>query len=226
MKCGIGETEVREHVRKSYQKKSGEAVSKSIVTEHCREIFKKSKEWLSSLKDGAPLNWPLKREKFGKWTISERKILEERLSLLPDFVLDRNPSGIYRGFLSRNLENPAISNNETKAIIIYDPFFSEIELLQQKIISHEVGHFIFRELTTEQISEFRKLSGWSVERNQVYKLVPPIQVIAEDSRDSIDEDFANNLEFYSLDEEGLKKFNPKMLNFFKNNFPKAHKEIR
>lgn len=220
MRCGVGETQVREHVRRSYRKKSGETVSKSVVTEHCREIFIKSKEWLTSLKDGPPVNWPFKKEKFSKWSASERKMLEERLSSLPDFVLNSYPSKIFRAQISTYPENPAASKPADRFIVIYDAFFIKNKEEQLRIISHEIGHFIFKDLAPDQIAEFHDNSGWKIEKKDGLKFVPPNKVIIEDSVDSIDEDFSNNLEIYISDEKRLKEFNHKILDYFKKYFPK------
>ena len=49
--CSLGETNVKEHSRKEYQKSDGTKVRKSFVTEHCRDIFPNSKDWIKKFKN-------------------------------------------------------------------------------------------------------------------------------------------------------------------------------
>ena len=201
------------------QHKRGEHdVSKHQRKEHCREKWKNADIFVKKFSDEPIQGWGKKGEIFKKWSRSEIQTVLEILPKLPawtkvqDYTFRRADKSIHQG-------NPATSELTKKTIILYDKFFSYKDKLGA--IGHEASHFVFKELSNLEISEFEKLSGWAFETQdrKVY-VVPPKNPLMPDSVIDSEEDFTNHAEMYISNSEELIKINPKVYRFFLKRFPK------
>jgi hypothetical protein len=77
---------------------------------------------------------------------------------------------------------------------------------KRSIVIHEMSHIAFPSIDPIHKLEFIHASGWTTDSD--FKPVAPQKLLMPDSKDSIDEDFANYLETFYKDEARLMTFNP------------------
>lgn len=111
------------------------------------------------------------------------------------------------------------SSDRIGDLVIYDSAFDETRNLAQ-ILAHEIAHRIFESLSDEDIESYRFPAGWI----NVSTLENPILVLTrksavkENSYNNIEEDFANNIEFYLFNRAKLQEISPGAYNWIKNHF--------
>ncbi|MDC0980250.1 hypothetical protein OAQ84_00795 [Bdellovibrionales bacterium] len=94
------------------------------------------------------------------------------------------------------------------------------------VLSHELSHALFRSLSENDKRDFILSADWGIEKkNKKAYIFPKTNkvFIQEDSRDSIDEDFANHLEYYLFKPKFLKLKSPEAFQWIKNKFGKKFK---
>src|SRR5262245_41882185 len=94
--CPPGSYRVRSHPRTSYYKADETLGNATQVKESCREKDPVYNHWFPRLKDGAPPNWPQKKEKLGKWTIAQQERVLEAIRELPEELWATPLEGVYR----------------------------------------------------------------------------------------------------------------------------------
>ena len=179
--CTTGEVWVRDH-----SKISGE------WTAFCRIRTGNSRSpaynfWATKFKPGRPENWPmvLQEERTTNWQSKDVQDVFWSLDHIPKVLWDPQLRGIYRMNKSKDHPNPGLYWHEQ--IILYDPAFQNEEYTTQAL-AHELAHSRFDHFPNERRTSYSKAAR-----------VP--------SQESLDEDFARNVELFLFEPEKLKKTN-------------------
>lgn len=214
--CGKNEYLVKAHHRRSYARYDGKVISVSSVKAHCKKKRIIDETWLEIFKPKAPQNWPHKTEVFKEWPEDERERVLEILETLPEDLISNNVKGIYRATKSRLYPNPATSADSI--IVIYDSAFTNNADLQ-RILSHEFAHQMYTDLADKDLQDYQYATNWLPIRDKVDLFVSrKVGFVQDDGRDSPEEDFANNIEFYLKEPEQLKKITPNAYRWIKDRY--------
>jgi hypothetical protein len=197
--CGPHEIYVREQWIKAYPKSDGTKVSAHTRDAHCREI-----EGSNYFQDSTNQKFTNIKPKIKKWNATDKNIVQETLALLPPWLSKYYLAEILRGDIGGHPLNPAASYSTTRTLLIFDKFFKEKD--KRSIVIHEMSHIAFPSIDPIHKLEFIHASGWTTDSD--FKPVAPHKLLMPDSKDSIDEDFANYLETFYKDEARLMTFNP------------------
>ncbi len=105
-------------------------------------------------------------------------------------------------------------------IVVYNSAFDGPGLSLDKIVAHELSHAIFLNFSKSEIKNYERSLGWSVAskgraRSGLF--------ISSGARDNVDEDFANNIEYFLFATEELKSKVPKAYSWILNKFSKNFK---
>jgi hypothetical protein len=207
--CRPDEVYVRPHARDSYQKRDGTIYSAADVVGYCRQKSQ-SATLVKHLKNGKPVGWPHKNEKFVNWTKDEIELLVKALANLP-IKISSLPI-FFRAKTSIVAGNPAASMSGI--IVLYDKAFdNSIDL--SRIIVHELAHELYRSKKPLELREYESVAKWiRLDNSDKPFRVGRSQFVAPDGDQSPDEDFANNLEFYVYEPLKLKLKNPEIYVWF------------
>lgn len=198
--CGPHEIYVRGQLIQSYKKADGTKVSAHFRKPHCRQLTQ-----FNYYQDSTTQTFKKIKTNIKKWKPEEKKVVDEYLSKLPEWLKKYKLGEQLRGDVGGNAHNPAVGIPLTKTIIIFDKFFEVSNKLD--VLIHEVGHLTILDLTKEEMLGFANASGWIINREKGIKTPPKILVIP-DSSESVSEDYANHIEMYYSDPKKLKKINP------------------
>lgn len=174
--------------------------------------------WKGLIKNGRPQDWDTKKEITTDWSKSEKERVLEGLSIFPQALEIKSLQGIYRMIRSITPGNPASSFKDQ--IVLYDIAFSSYYSLD-RVMAHEFAHILFENMNTKKQDAYRKATGWKVDK-AVGKVAfkPGRKFIESDGSESVEEDFANNLESYLFKASQLKQTSPDAFRWIENNFPK------
>jgi hypothetical protein len=197
--CAPQEIYVREQWINAYPKSDGTKVTAHTRNAHCREI-----ERSNYFQDSSNQNFANINPKIKKWNANDKNIVQETLALLPPWLSKYHLAEILRGDVGGSPRNPAASFAPTRTLLIFDQFFKEKD--KRSIIIHEMSHIAFPSIDPIHKLEFIHASGWTTD--SAFRPVAPQKLLTPDSKDSIDEDFANYLETFYKDEARLMTFNP------------------
>lgn len=197
--CGPHEVYVREQLIKTYTKSDGTKVSAHPRDAHCRQLTH-----FNYFQDSTKQTFKGIKTTIKKWTVEERKVIEEHLEKLPSWLKKYKLTEILRGDIGGNALNPAAAIPFTKTLLIFDQFFKAPNQLD--ILVHELSHIALHNIDPQLAIKFATSSGWILERNK--RPVPPQKVIMPDSANSVGEDFANQIEIFHSNPEKLLQFNP------------------
>lgn len=197
--CKPHEIYIREQTISSYTKLDGTQVSTHLRDAHCRQI-----EERNYFQDSTTQKFISFKPKIKKWTVDEKKIVEENLALLPAWLRRYHLKEILRGDLGGHPLNPAASIVPTRTLLIFDRFFKEKN--KRAVIIHEMAHIALPNSDPDKVIEFSQVSGWTV--NDQFEPVPPQKLLMPDSLNSINEDLTNHIEVYHIDPTRLMAFNP------------------
>jgi hypothetical protein len=206
--CPKGQFHVRAHHRNAYIRSDGVAVKATYVQAHCKQLTAGVVYFLEKAKDGLPPNWPHRKEEASKWSEAEKARVIEVLEELPEVLLLKNVTGIYRLKKSKDLSNPA--SNGGNMIILYDSAFDPGKSLGM-IFVHELSHLIWDRFTREERNDYRLAAQWSIKKmgdSVYYWEARKKGYVLSDGKKSADEDFANNLEYYLYKPDNLKAITP------------------
>lgn len=173
--------------------------------------------WRKKVKAGRPSGWSIKSEKSKPWTKEEKDKLENILSSLPDDFRSLPLDGIYRMEKSVQIVNPGTTINDS--IVLYDSAFSDPPFSLENVIVHELAHVLFMNMGQSRVKDYRMALGWYGKESKVR--VGPF--INSKAKDNIDEDFANNIESFLLNEELLKNKVPIAYEWISKKFSKKFK---
>lgn len=217
--CPAGKHWVRAFFRHSYYRSDGTFVNASNVTSHCQNNPDSYDFWQTKIKSGRPEGWPHTEEVAKNWTEEERERVFEALSDLPDQLKLRALNSIFRMAKSHTKAgNP--SSSAEGMIILYDEAFSKDYKLGQ-ILAHELSHQVYRDLSKDEKQDYRMVTNWfgyEGENGQVKRAQRKDEYVAEDGRESPEEDFSNNVEYYLFDPKKLQKVTPHAYRWIRDHF--------
>lgn len=99
-------------------------------------------------------------------------------------------------------DNPASSGPN---LLILFPVAFEKKSPLERILVHEVAHFLVRSEWKDVFEKYRRENGWANKKEGESR---PGDFVASDGRDSADEDFANNIEYYIFEPQTLRSRSP------------------
>jgi len=208
--CPPGQHWVRAHHRSDYFRDDGTYVSDAFVRAHCSTNPAGFDYWMPRIHNNGPTDWPLKNEKEKPWSDSEIERLVEALAHLPESLAKLKIIDFYRMDKSNTPANPASMKN--RSVVLYDAAFKNNNLA--RIVAHELAHQYYFENPGEQ-KRYNTASGWFFLDDS-----KPVNVrgtfVADDGRDSPDEDYANNVEFFIFQPDRLKQISPGIYDWMKN----------
>lgn len=184
-------------------------------TECAHDIY-----WKSKIKDGRPEKWEPPTEKPTSWTNQEKEKLQAVLGQLPDVFKKFAFKGFYRMQRSGAIGNPGSIAESGQEIVVYNIAFDGPGLSLDKIIAHELAHAIFLNFSKREIKDYERSLGWNVVSKGQARSGP---FISTGARENVDEDFANNVEYFLFAPEDLKSKVPKAYSWILNKFSKNFK---
>lgn len=196
--CPKGEHWVDAYHRNAYIRYDGVHVSATEVSAHCRRNPRGYDQWNQRLSNHRPKIWGYTKEKSKQWSTEDIQRVYTALSILPDQLLQLTDVKVHRMISSKFSENPATTNPPLKDVTLYDLAFVYKESLAQ-VLSHELSHILFENMAIDDKRNFAEKAGWSSKSilgKEHYLLNKNKINIKEDSRDSLEEDFANHIELY------------------------------
>lgn len=219
IECDSKQYAVKAHHRKAYIRADGTSVSESSVKAHCKDRSISSIYFQERIKDERPLNWPHKNEQTSSWSEEEKVRTIEALEDLPKILRADALKGLYRMKRSKDFPNPASFANGT--IVLYDSAF-EAQRNLSRIIAHELAHQLFMSSTKEQKRDYRLATGWKLEPGpdliHVYWESRAEGYVEDDGRTSVEEDYANNLEYFIFAPDKLKVTTPMAYEWLKKEY--------
>ena len=213
---------VRGHHRRAYTRSDGTFVSAAKVKPYCKEKTKAYDYVETHLKQGLPLGWPHLSEKPKAWTQFEKERLIEIIEEIPEILLNKDID-FFRAQKSKDFPNPA--SNTKGSIVLYDTAFNKGRSLG-RIISHELAHQNFYDLSEVVRRDFRRVHGWRLEldsKGKIYWGGRQEGYIEDDGKTSDEEDYANNVEHYLYNPDKLKEVTPQGFQWIQKQFGKNFK---
>ncbi len=185
--------------------------------ERCDEFCKIKKcvpdvYWKNKLKNGVPKNWDFSMEVPTAWTNLETDQMTNILNQLPDSLKDLPIEGVFRAKKSVDVINPATTSKNGKEIVIYDRAFQSPFWSLSSVVTHEIGHVVFINLSSSDRKAYSALLGWKMSKGVSESRSG--EFISSRARDSLDEDFAENFSFFLLSRNELKLKVPKGYEWF------------
>nr|WP_295902548.1 hypothetical protein [uncultured Bdellovibrio sp.] len=133
---------------------------------------------------------------------------------LPEELWSHALQGIYRSSKSREYPNPATSADGI--IVLYDSAFDNKANLP-RITGHELSHQLYKDLSDKDRQDYGYTTNWySFGKDQYISRKDGF--VQDDGRESPDEDFSNNLEYYLFEPQTLKKATPNAYKWMNNHF--------
>ncbi|UXR65838.1 hypothetical protein EZJ49_06200 [Bdellovibrio bacteriovorus] len=214
--CAVNQYWVKPHYRRAYVRSDGKHFAATNVKGYCKERSVIYDSWSGRFKSQMPTDWPHTKESFKDWKIDEKERVLEILEKAPEELLSKNIIGIYRADKSRQEPNPATSADGV--VVIYDSAFKKPYDLQ-RVLYHELAHQMYIDLSDKDAEDYRWSTSWWPVRDRKNTYVSRSDgYVQDDGRDSPEEDYANNIEFYLVEPETLKKVTPNAYNWIKRRF--------
>lgn len=216
--CADDEFFVRSHPRRAYYRANGTHVRASQVSGSCRRKSKGHDFWIKRIKSGKPPGWPHRTERTARWTDEERTRVLEALAELPDEILDPSIEGIYRLKQSKDRLNPSAYGGSM--IVLYDSAFNENRTLA-RLLAHELAHHKYEGFRWKADGvSYRKATGWRLtdEGDQYFWTGRMTGYVEDDGKADPKEDFANNIEHFLFNPNGLKSTTPTAYQWIKWRF--------
>lgn len=184
-----------------------------LCEEFCQNTCSEASEfWKGKFKDGAPIGWPHKSEVKKVWSENKSQEVLRALSTIPNALWQNSIKEIYLMEKSKDFPNPA--SHSKGIIVLYDTAFSS--KLLSRILVHELAHEVFDNLSNKQRDDYKSVTNWFEDgKNRVRRSTG---FVKEDGKLSVEEDFANNLEFYLFQPQRLKSVTPHAYNWINRHF--------
>jgi hypothetical protein len=190
----------------------------------CKKIkCKENLYWKSKMKKGRPHNWDISSEKTKDWLDSEKEDLNKTLQMLPDDFAKVSFDGFYRMEKSAFIVNPG-TTSQNKSIALYNNAFQHPLFKLDRVVVHELAHVVHLNFSKNKIESYRNQMGWKNDRGHYFRSGP---FLSSDAKESPEEDFAVNIEFFLFENEKIKKQLPKAYSWISKNFSKefSFKEV-
>ncbi len=216
--CPEGQYLVKGHHRRGYVRSDGMYVRATNVVAHCKSLTKAAEYLQNLFKNGVPSDWPHKMEKPVRWTEEEKERLVEALEELPEVLFSKKLKGVYRLQKSKDHPNPATSADGI--IVLYDTSFDSPFGLG-RILAHELLHQSFKDMPKKDQQDYHLATGWHLKlmpNRMIYWNGRQTGYVQDDGKNSFEEDYANNLEYYLYDSDKLKKVTPSAYQWIKRRF--------
>jgi hypothetical protein len=180
--------------------------------EQCEEFCKPKKceanpYWEQKIKNGRPTNWDLKTEVTTKWFEQEKKKLMDLLVHLPKQFKSTPFDGFYRMKKSIVLTNPGTTASAGDKIVIYDRAFNNPFHSTSQVIVHELAHVLFLHFEKSERRSYQDFLKWKINRDRI--ATRPGEFISSRAKDSIAEDFAENISSFIFEPDRLKSMVPR-----------------
>lgn len=176
--------------------------------------------WKNKILDGRPKSWEPPTEKSSAWTDEEKEKLQNLLDQLPEVFKKISFNGFYRMQRSSSIGNPGSTSESGLEIVIYNSAFERPEVSIDRVVTHELAHVIFLNFQKNERDNYKNELGWS---KFTTGQIRPGTFINSGAKDSPDEDFANNIEYFLFQPEDLKTIVPKAYNWILSKFSKKFK---
>ncbi len=189
------------------------------------EIFCKPKKcerdpyWKSKIKDGKIKNWDIKSEKNVNWTNTERETILDALDRLPDILKSVPIDGIYRMEKSVFPANPGSTNPLSQDIVLYNSAFDKSFFDPARIITHEIAHLMYQNFPKKERTDYETTMKWNLDQSSSR----PGNFINFRAKENVDEDFANNFDYFLYDSQNLKNQVPAAYDWLQKKFGKNFK---
>lgn len=218
MKCGMSRHWVRPHFRRAYVRSDGVRFKATHVIGHCSDNPDGYFHWRPLLKNGLPANWPIKSETGKSWTTHEIERVLEELARIPEALWSKNTQGIYRGSVSMDGPNPGATDRNGQTVI-YDSAFDDRYQLGQ-VLAHEIAHQYFRDLPPKVKFDYGTSARWEVFDTVSGPFwVPRLSgYVKPNGANSLEEDYANNIEYFLYNPEQLKAIMPSAYDWISHHF--------
>jgi len=218
-KCQHDQHWVRGHFRRSFVRHDGTKVSAAKISSHCANNPPSFKKWKERIKDFKPKEWKIPTEGSKPWTIEERERVLSVLSNLPQALELDSIKSIHRSRVS-GLYSASPASGQNGSIALYDLAFSDNANLL-RILVHECAHQLFRQYSDKETLDYALASEWLMVRNNkgVSVFLPNRnQYVEEDGKESLDEDFSNNIEYFIFAPNVLRTKSSKVYNWISNKY--------
>ncbi len=166
--------------------------------------------WKNQFKVGRPLHWSAQNEITSRWSEAEKDQLMRALNQLPDDLKKVDFDGFYRMKKSVDIINPATTDGSGKSIVVYDIAFENPSWSTSNVITHELGHVIFLNMSRVERQKYSASLGWNKSLGSDETRAG--EFVSSRAKDNPNEDFAENFSFFLV--------NP---NTLKTKVPEAHK---
>lgn len=174
--------------------------------------------WKEKIKTGRPAKWDIPGEVTAEWTEPEKKRLLDLLNRMPEELKATPFDGFYRMKKSVDPINPATTADDGKSIAIYDRAFANPFFSTSRVIAHELGHVIYLSFTESERRNYGIAMKWPMSRNGL--LSRPGGFISSRAKDSVDEDFAENIDAFLFESDKLKDVVPTAYQWISRKFSK------
>ena len=172
-------------------------------------VSKSYKFWASKFQHGRPEDWPYSEERTTNWESKDVADTLWALERIPVQLWDSTLRGIYRMNKSIDPSNPGA--DWEGHVVLYDPAFQNERYLE-RVLAHEFTHEKFMSLSTIQRADYAISSGWKAVKSESGKQVfeaPKCCFVQPDGGQSIEEDFANNVEYFYMSPVLFESLTPK-----------------
>ena len=222
--CASNEYLVHGHFRKGYTKSDGTVVKATTVKNYCKERSAAYEFANKLFTNEPPKGWPHKSEKSLHWSNEKKQKVIDAIELIPNQLLVNKLKGIYLFDKSKDFPNPGSSAEGI--IVLYNTAFDESRNLS-RIITHELAHQLYYSLAAEQrLGYGRAGAEWDTklaDDHTIYWVPRETGYVENDGRHLLEEDYANNLEYFLFDSDTLKTTTPKAYQWIKKNFGESFK---
>ncbi|KYG61743.1 hypothetical protein AZI85_05825 [Bdellovibrio bacteriovorus] len=188
----------------------------AFIKGHCRKNPEGYTTWLPKIQDNLPSNWPHKNESSRTWSTEEKEKVLEAMATIPPELWSPKITGIHRAKRSKDHPNPATSADGI--IVVYDSAF-ERERNLARIFTHELAHQKYYDMTLEQRESYWYPMNWLPINSPKNIFISRSEgFVQDDGRESPEEDFANNVEYFLFDPKKLEKTTPHATKWIKKYF--------
>lgn len=188
------------------------------VLAHCRKNPNGYKFWSPKMKAHRPDNWPHKSEKSRAWSVDELESVLDALGRIPQGLWLSRIKGIHRMQKSKDPRNPAASGGGY--VVLYNEAF-EAQYSLDRLLVHEFAHELFEDLSLEKKLNYAAAAGWTLVANKRGQLLLKPRnccFVQEDGKSRLDEDFANNIDYFLYEPRTLKEKAPEAYAWIASHF--------